>query len=85
MLEDVTEIYGKTYSSWTYNVSYIPLDAILELNDDINNPFKIKPLIEEINSFYPPDIVKYYSPDYAAELLGKISGGDKNKPADDEV
>ena len=45
---------------------------------------KIKPLIEEINSFYPPDIVKYYSPDYAAELLGKISGGDKNKPADDE-
>lgn len=38
VLEDVTEIYGKTYSSWTYNVSYIPLDAILELNDDINNP-----------------------------------------------
>ena len=38
ILQDVTEIYGKTYSSCTYSVSYIPLDAIFELNDDINNP-----------------------------------------------
>lgn len=39
VLEDVTEIYGKTYSSYTYNESSgIPLDAIFELNDDINNP-----------------------------------------------
>ena len=37
VLENVTEIYGKTYSSYTYNVSSIPLDAILELND-INKP-----------------------------------------------
>ncbi|MCQ2817053.1 MAG: hypothetical protein MJ252_07290 [archaeon] len=48
---------------------------------------KIKAIIEEINAFYPPDIVKYYSPDYAAELLGKISGGDKAKaePAGGEI
>ena len=38
----------------------------------------IKPLIEEINKYYPPDIVKYYSPDYASELLGKI-GENANK------
>ena len=38
ILQDVTEIYGKTYSSYTYNELGIPLDAIFELNDDINNP-----------------------------------------------
>ena len=39
VLQDVTEIYGKTYSSCTYNLlGGIPLDAIFESNDDINNP-----------------------------------------------
>ena len=35
---------------------------------------KIQSLIADINSYYPADIVKYYSPDYAADLLNKIGG-----------
>ena len=35
---------------------------------------KIQALITDINSYYPADIVKYYSPDYAADLLNKIGG-----------
>ena len=40
---------------------------------------KIQTLIDEINSFYPADIVRYYSPDYAADLLSKIGTNDKGK------
>ena len=40
---------------------------------------KIQTLIDEINSFYPADIVRYYSPDYAADLLSKIGSNEKGK------
>ena len=40
---------------------------------------KIQTLIDEINSYYPADIVRYYSPDYAADLLSKIGTNDKGK------
>ncbi|MDD6485432.1 MAG: hypothetical protein PUF61_00620 [Spirochaetales bacterium] len=38
ILQDVTEIYGKSYSSCTYSVSSISLEAIQKFNDNINNP-----------------------------------------------
>ena len=36
---------------------------------------KLQTLIGEINGYYPIEIVKYYSSDYAADLLNKIGGG----------
>ena len=49
------------------------LQKIQELKSKVND--KLKTLIEEINGYFPADIVKYYSPDYAEELLNKIGGG----------
>ena len=49
------------------------LQKIQELKSKVND--KLKSLIDEINGYYPDDIVKYYSPDYAADLLNKIDGG----------
>ena len=33
---------------------------------------KLKQYIDEINSLYPPSIIDYYSPDYAATLMKKL-------------
>jgi len=33
---------------------------------------KLKEYMDEINSHYPPDIVNYYSPDYADSLLKRL-------------
>ena len=33
---------------------------------------KLKQYIDEINSLNPPEIVQYYSPDYAKTLLQKL-------------
>lgn len=33
---------------------------------------KLKDSIEEINQLYPPEIVNYYSPNYAETLLKKM-------------
>mmetsp|Transcript_26295 Transcript_26295/g.25464 ORF Transcript_26295/g.25464 Transcript_26295/m.25464 type:complete len:98 (+) Transcript_26295:907-1200(+) len=33
---------------------------------------KLREYIDEINSHYPADIVNYYSPDYAKNLLTKL-------------
>ena len=49
------------------------LQKIQELKGKVKD--KLKTLIEEINGYFPADIVKYYSPDYAEELLNKIGGG----------
>ncbi len=49
------------------------LQKIQELKSKVNA--KLISLIDEINGYYPDDIVKYYSPDYAADLLNKIDGG----------
>jgi len=32
----------------------------------------LKEHISDINSLYPPDVVQYYSPDYAEGLMKKI-------------
>jgi hypothetical protein len=32
----------------------------------------LKEHISDINSLYPPDVVQYYSPDYADQLMKKI-------------
>ena len=37
--------------------------------------FKAFKLFIVVNEYYPAEIVKYYSPDYAADLLNKIGGG----------
>lgn len=37
---------------------------------------KLREYIDEINSHYPADIVNYYSPDYAKNLLGKLEDHD---------
>ena len=50
------------------------LQKLQELKSKVKE--KNKNLIDEINSFYPIEIVKYYSPDYAADLLSKIGGGE---------
>jgi HEAT repeat protein len=49
------------------------LQKIQELKGKVKD--KLKALIDEINGYFPADIVKYYSPDYAEELLNKIGGG----------
>jgi len=36
-----------------------------------SNPV-LKEHISDINSLYPPDVVQYYSPDYAEGLMKKI-------------
>lgn len=46
------------------------LKKLQELKTRVSEPLKEK--IDEINSFYTDDIVKYYSPDYATQLLSKI-------------
>lgn len=33
---------------------------------------KLRTYIDEINSLYPPEIVQYYSPNYAQTLLKKL-------------
>ena len=33
---------------------------------------KMRDYIDEINNLYPPDIVNYYSPNYAEDLLKKL-------------
>jgi DNA topoisomerase IB len=33
---------------------------------------KLRQYIDEINNLYPPDIIQYYSPDYAATLMKKL-------------
>ena len=50
------------------------LQKIQELKAKVSP--KIQSLIADINSYYPADIVKYYSPDYAADLLNKIGGNE---------
>ena len=46
------------------------LQKLQELKKKLNDQLKEK--IEEINSYYPDDIVKYYNPDYNAMLLNKL-------------
>lgn len=46
------------------------LQKLQELKTKLSEPLKEK--IDEINSFYPEEIVKYYSPDYGSQLLQKI-------------
>ena len=36
------------------------------------NSSKLKYYIEEINNLYPPEIIQYYSPDYASTLMKKL-------------
>jgi hypothetical protein len=48
------------------------LQKLQELKKKVSDPLKEK--IDMINTYYPQDIVKYYSPDYAANLLQKIDG-----------
>jgi len=46
------------------------LHKLQELKSRVSPALKDK--INEINGFYPEEIVKYYSPDYAKQLLNKI-------------
>ena len=46
------------------------LSRLQELKQRVSEPLREK--IDEINSYYPDDIVKYYSPEYASQLLSKI-------------
>ena len=46
------------------------LQRLQELKQRVSEPLREK--IDEINSYYPDDIVKYYSPEYATQLLSKI-------------
>jgi Armadillo/beta-catenin-like repeat len=51
------------------------LQKLQELRPKLSDPLKAK--IDEINSVYPIEIVKYYSPDYATQLLNKIDNHNK--------
>jgi hypothetical protein len=51
------------------------LQKLQELKGKVGE--KLVALIDQINTFYPDDIIKYYSPEYAAELLNKIGPADK--------
>lgn len=46
------------------------LQRLQELKQKVSEPSKEK--IDEINSYYPDNMVKYYSPEYATQLLNKI-------------
>jgi hypothetical protein len=46
------------------------LKKLQELKSKVSEPLREK--IDSINDKYPPEIIKYYSPDYAASLLQKI-------------
>jgi 3-methyladenine DNA glycosylase AlkD len=46
------------------------LQRLQELKQRVHEPLREK--IDEINSYYPDNIVKYYSPEYATQLLNKI-------------
>lgn len=46
------------------------LQRLQDLKQRVSEPLREK--IDEINSYYPDNIVKYYSPEYATQLLNKI-------------
>jgi len=46
------------------------LQKIQEVNAEVGS--KLKDYIDEINNLYPPEIVNYYSPNYAETLLKKM-------------
>merc|ERR1711990_1237641 len=46
------------------------LQKIQEVKADVGS--KLKDFIEDINMLYPPEIVQYYSPNYAEDLLKKL-------------
>lgn len=47
------------------------LSKIQELKGRVSEVMKLK--IDEINSIYPPDVIKYFNPEYCNSLLEKIS------------
>jgi len=47
------------------------LKKIQEVKADVGT--KLHDYIDEISSLYPPDIVQYYSPNYADQLLAKLN------------
>jgi len=46
------------------------LQKIQECKTEVGS--KMRDYIDEINNLYPPDIVNYYSPNYAEDLLKKL-------------
>jgi hypothetical protein len=46
------------------------LKKLQELRSKVTEPLREK--IDQINDKYPSDIIKFYSPDYAASLINKI-------------
>ena len=46
------------------------LQKLQELKKKVTDPLKEK--IDEINGYYPEDIVRYYTPEYNAMLLNKL-------------
>jgi hypothetical protein len=46
------------------------LKKLQELRSKVSEPLREK--IDQINDKYPSDIIKFYSPDYAASLINKI-------------
>merc|ERR1712183_556910 len=54
------------------------LQKIQEVSPE--NGSKLKDFIDEINMLYPPEIVQYYSPNYAEQLLNKMDNFNPTSP-----
>lgn len=55
------------------NRSFVVTEGLKKIQQIKAGPgSKLRQYIDEINSLYPPEIVQYYSPDYAKTLLAKL-------------
>ena len=77
IMKHILQQYIKFLKGNTTELKNFAQNGGLQKLQEIKNKVdpKLQTLITEINGYYPAEIVKYYSPDYAADLLNKIGGG----------
>ena len=77
IMKHILQQYIKYLKGNTTEMKNFAQNGGLQKLQEIKNKVdpKLQTLIGEINGYYPAEIVKYYSPDYAADLLNKIGGG----------
>jgi len=59
------------------------LQKIQEINAEVGS--KLHEFIDEINQNYPPEVIQYYSPNYAELLLKKMDEAPFNSPENPEL
>ena len=69
----LTYVFGigrKTATDICANTGVNPDIRVRDLSED--DAAKLREYIDEINSHYPPDVVNYYSPNYAEGLIKRL-------------